>query len=57
MTLVIRRRLSPLKWDFFYPLFTPFFLLQLKPTYNWFKIDIYQQLWGMKQWNSSYAIL
>ena len=28
-----------------------------KSSYNWFKIDIHQQLRGLKQWNSSYAIL
>ena len=31
--------------------------ITFKSSYKWFKIDIHQQLWGLKQWNSSYAIL
>ena len=77
MAFAIRRPTPPpLNGHNFQAFFTPFFLLQLKPTYmkrilhlvsvknitfkssyNWFKIDIHQQLRCLKQSNSSYAIL
>ena len=31
--------------------------ITFKSSYNWYKIDIHQQLGGLKPWNSFYAIL